>query len=479
VLEATREQVKKDRATLENSTGFVSGVVEFGSSVAANFTDPVNIALAPFGMGTAVGKGVLGNVASAGAREAGLNAIAETITQPFAYSWKQELGLDYEIEDAIMNVAAATVGGFALGAAGSFVVDAGVVGKAMQGDKTLAQGKEIFERWDSLQSLSLTQDTAKNLDLMRKANQDMIQGKDVEVSQALKDDGDIPLADGPTMKDYYDEAQVKTGEKAVNDEMEFIYREGKDEIPEKEINDVLISTEERDKNFQEWFKDSKAVDESGKPKIVYHGTDADFESFDPSKGRFAALGKGFYFTSNPSEAGRYVTKTDKSIKEGANIMPVYVSIKNPLKTQSKGIVNKEIAKERYNHDFPIPHNSLIGFLRDKSYNQEAITRELKELGFDGVESEDVFVAFEPNQIKSTFNQGAFSKKSPNILDIEPEVKLETPDITLKIQQEADELFGGNIKDDIIKNMDEETLLEYNTIKREDDMLKELYKCQQA
>ena len=308
VIENTREQVKKSRATLENSTGFVSGAVEFGASVAANITDPVNIALIPFGMGTAVGKGIAGNALSAAGREAGLNAIAETITQPQVYSWKQELGLDYEVEDAVMNIAAATFGGLMLGAGGSFVVDAGVVGKAMKGDTTLAQGKEIFERWDNLQAMSLTKDTTKNLDLMRKANQDMIEGTEVEVSQALKDNGDMPLADGPTFKDYDDLQRVESGEKALDNEMELLYREGTDDIPENEINEV------------------------------------------------------------------------------------------------------------------------------------------------------------------------FEVKKPTGEIVEP-TPIEQP--TAKIQQEADEMFGGDLKDDILRDMDDETLLEYNTIKKEDKILAELFKCQQA
>ena len=244
VLETTREQVKKDKATLENSTGFVSGAVEFGASVAANFTDPVNVALLPFGMGTAVGKGLIGNVMAAGAREAGLGALAETITQPFAYDWKQELGLDYDIEDAVMNIAAATVGGFVLGGAGSFIADVNVIRKAIDEDTTLAQGKEIFERWDRLQNLSLTKDTTKNLDIMRKANQDMARGNDVEVSQALKDQGDIQVADGLTIKDHYDNAQVASGEKAMMDETELVYREGVDDsFSDANMDKVILEAE--------------------------------------------------------------------------------------------------------------------------------------------------------------------------------------------------------------------------------------------
>lgn len=50
---------------------------------------------------------------------------------------------------------------------------------------------------------------------------------------------------------------------------------------------------------QEYFKDSKAVDENGDLQVVYHGTVSDFTIFDReyvnAEGDF---GKGFYFTNN-------------------------------------------------------------------------------------------------------------------------------------------------------------------------------------
>ena len=32
--------------------------------------------------------------------------------------------------------------------------------------------------------------------------------------------------------------------------------------------------------FRRWFGDSKVVDERGEPLVVYHGTAADFDTFD-------------------------------------------------------------------------------------------------------------------------------------------------------------------------------------------------------
>jgi hypothetical protein len=52
------------------------------------------------------------------------------------------------------------------------------------------------------------------------------------------------------------------------------------------------------KAFKAWFGKSKVVDEDGKPRVVYHGTTGDFDTFDPAKATTESdLGAGLYFTS--------------------------------------------------------------------------------------------------------------------------------------------------------------------------------------
>ncbi len=56
--------------------------------------------------------------------------------------------------------------------------------------------------------------------------------------------------------------------------------------------------------FRKWFGDSKVVDESGKPLVVYHGAEnGDYTAFDPGKlgdntGSSSAK-KGFFFAGKP------------------------------------------------------------------------------------------------------------------------------------------------------------------------------------
>lgn len=62
-------------------------------------------------------------------------------------------------------------------------------------------------------------------------------------------------------------------------------------------------TPPKDPNFKSWFGNSKVVWPNGEPRIVYHGTTNDFSSFDMNFAREGNLGKGFYFSSSPDDAG--------------------------------------------------------------------------------------------------------------------------------------------------------------------------------
>jgi GGDEF domain-containing protein/2'-5' RNA ligase len=63
--------------------------------------------------------------------------------------------------------------------------------------------------------------------------------------------------------------------------------------------------------FKDWFGKSKAVGRDGKPRIVYHGTARDFDTFDPTQAgsRFERdtgdFGRGIYFADRPETAERY------------------------------------------------------------------------------------------------------------------------------------------------------------------------------
>lgn len=85
----------------------------------------------------------------------------------------------------------------------------------------------------------------------------------------------------------------------------------------------MISPEEREANLRNWFGDSKVVDADGKPLVVYHGTNADFNEFNPLQhfGTIRAAGDRLESTAGQSES----------------VMPVYLRAKKILDVEDNGL----------------------------------------------------------------------------------------------------------------------------------------------
>ena len=149
--------------------------------------------------------------------------------------------------------------------------------------------------------------------------------------------------------------------------------------------------------FKEWFGKSKVVDENGEPLRVYHGTKAEFQEFQRSRG--GEFGSGMYFSERPDSArmfGDFQTGQTET-----RIIPVYLNLKNPLLTNDRNV----------------PRGAGI--------------KQLIKKGYDGVigttpNGEKQYVAFSPEQIKSaTGNRGTFDAGDPNMLYM-PAAKLYGP-----------------------------------------------------
>lgn len=148
-------------------------------------------------------------------------------------------------------------------------------------------------------------------------------------------------------------------------------------------------------NFKSWFEGSKVVDEKGNPLVVYHGTGGNFDKFKDS------IDGGSWFTSNPIVAEDFVFMGNSSI------IPVYLSLKNPYIVDLKG-----------------------SFLRDSKEIVETIkdVNEVQSDKYDGIILKnaldyvdnpivsDIYVSFEPTQIKSAIgNNGEYDPNNPSII----------------------------------------------------------------
>jgi len=157
---------------------------------------------------------------------------------------------------------------------------------------------------------------------------------------------------------------------------------------------------------------------------VYHGTGASFDQFDTARIGSAndpgKLGLGFYFTEHSGWADGYAGKSD-----GANVMPVYLALKNPLEIVTRGTGgNVWDALEALSKRFGIADPPAF---RDKGMAPnpvwaEKFTAAVKAEGHDGVvldyaSGQREFVTFDPGQVKSSIgNSGRFDPTSGSLTD---------------------------------------------------------------
>lgn len=188
---------------------------------------------------------------------------------------------------------------------------------------------------------------------------------------------------------------------------------------------IAFQRADREARFRAWFDGSKVVDGDGLPKVMYHASvvwqhngrsHGDIHAFDrlaapKNLGRQIGLDQvGIWFSDNPSKqggAGMYVPD------EGGVMYPVYLSIKSPWTVTFSGLwrqMNKRAGLG--------PH------ARPNEQGVDAIREWMQEVGIDGIhvipdkfsgstefDEQDVWVALEPEQIKSAI--GNVGEYNPN------------------------------------------------------------------
>jgi hypothetical protein len=129
--------------------------------------------------------------------------------------------------------------------------------------------------------------------------------------------------------------------------------------------------------FKQWFGNSKVVDENGEPIMVYHGTTSkkDFDVFKPGSST------GIFFTDDIQYA------TD--VRSGLRLTntPYFLRIDNPVNVKEE-LDNDVVFENRGKGD------GIIG----------------KDFGQDLTSTGNTYAVYNPSQIKSVFNQGAFSQE---------------------------------------------------------------------
>jgi hypothetical protein len=158
----------------------------------------------------------------------------------------------------------------------------------------------------------------------------------------------------------------------------------------KYISPKPIIDEDTGDDLYAWFGDSKVIDTQGDPLVVYHGTNTNFKEFK----------KWSHFGTKKAANQRLKNK-----KDGANIIPVYLKIENPLiltdgEANDPAILRDAVLSGKYDAIYPD--------LKQWASNWRMT---LEKLGYDGIfyknSIEDPgnwsYIVFRPDQVRHIFN----------------------------------------------------------------------------
>lgn len=171
-------------------------------------------------------------------------------------------------------------------------------------------------------------------------------------------------------------------------------------------------------NFWKWFGDSKVVDKEGKPLVVYHGTNADFEEFKFNRSYGSGdsqlyFGKGFYFTNDRESADSY------SNYDSNKTMSVYLKIEEPYISKDSRHSNPW-TQYSFRQDLGLSTTREIQpYLMGKGHDgviHESGEPNYSEKNGEGDVDYNEYVVFSPTQIKSaTGNNGNFDPDDNSVL----------------------------------------------------------------
>ena len=201
----------------------------------------------------------------------------------------------------------------------------------------------------------------------------------------------------------------------------------------------------REKRLGDWLQNTHAWD-GHKPMTFYHATTKDFDTFNTHGTGFAsALGMAFeverhgsFFAVDPMFAESFIEKPDYpgEYKEGGRVIPVHLSVQNPIDLRDNNLsymLRDEDTVEGFKAndiDLRSIYYHVPEFDRWELFDGPEggeFVDNLQKLGFDGAiinesipnnsnaKSGEVWVVFNPNQVKSIHNRGSFSPDDPRLM----------------------------------------------------------------
>lgn len=185
---------------------------------------------------------------------------------------------------------------------------------------------------------------------------------------------------------------------------------------------LIHPTEEGIHKFYKWFGKSTAVDEQGRPRVFYHGTDASFDTFIPQTGKVSTV----FGTEDVERQGHFFTPSLDFAKEytkSGNVMKVYLKMHKPFDMRHgvSDTMYSTAEKHGLNPNWLIS-NHIDDWERFDGEEGKNFKDFLDSSGHDsaiifephGKESREAHIVFNSKQIKSVHNNGNFDHSKDSI-----------------------------------------------------------------
>lgn len=104
------------------------------------------------------------------------------------------------------------------------------------------------------------------------------------------------------------------------------------------VGKLIHPTQQGIINFWRWFGNSKLVDGSKRPLVLYHGSESDFDVVDVNKGIGKNHGTGMFLSNSIAVVNSYAHPRT------GNVMPVYVKALSSVEVDGKGANWNQISK---------------------------------------------------------------------------------------------------------------------------------------
>jgi hypothetical protein len=189
-------------------------------------------------------------------------------------------------------------------------------------------------------------------------------------------------------------------------------------------------------NSQQREKIKPILDKNGKPLVVYHGTNAEFDIFDKTKNQQKTLyGPAFYFTDSKSEGNKYATTY--RVGGTPRIIAANLYANNIFDYNNDKLTPEQVERLGWDEWIHITEPTRIGQM--DAVVSDWVSSGLQELGYDACKiteknGSSTYAVFEPNQIKIVPSEQPQQSIQEQVASLAPAIPIGQPKNILKDYQ---------------------------------------------